>query len=118
MTYDNSRTTDPIRPAIELDGVFATLASATRRHVLLGLLERSPREERAVSEELAVAWGVERAHVRTQLRHVHLPKLAVSGHIEWNEVTGEIARGPTFDDLAPLLRLLDDHAVKLPGVWP
>ncbi len=89
-----------------------------RRRVLLGVLERSPREERTLSEELAAGRDVERNRVRAQLRHVHLPKLVVTGYVEWNESTGEITRGPAFDELVPLLRVLDGHAEHLPGAWP
>ncbi|WP_458189837.1 DUF7344 domain-containing protein [Haladaptatus sp. NG-WS-4] len=56
--------------------------------------------------------------LETQLRHVHLPKLADDGYIEWNPGTETIRRGPNFDDIAPLLTLMDDHEDELPDDWP
>ncbi|WP_224269733.1 DUF7344 domain-containing protein [Haloprofundus salinisoli] len=118
MTYDDTRTPDPIPPRVELNAVFVTFASATRRRVLLTLLEENPQEVRTLSGRLAAVWDVERARVQTQLRHVHLPQLVGAGYVQWNETTGEIDRGPALADIEPMLRLLDDHAERLPGRWP
>ncbi|KTG09841.1 hypothetical protein AUR64_09435 [Haloprofundus marisrubri] len=118
MTHDDTRTTEAIPPRVQLNGVFVTLASTTRRWLLLDLIERSPREERTVSEELAAVWGVDRGRVQTQLRHVHLPKLVAAGYVQWDETTGEIRRGPALSEVEPVLQLLDDNADSLPGRWP
>lgn len=56
--------------------------------------------------------------MRTALYHVHLPKLAEAGYIEWNKDTHTIRRGPNFDEIAPLLRLMAEHEDKLPAGWP
>jgi len=50
--------------------------------------------------------------------HDHLPKLESAGYIEWNRLTGQIARGPQFREIVPLLELLEEHADELPTDWP
>lgn len=52
------------------------------------------------------------------LYHRHLPKLAVTGYIDCDRVTHTIRRGPRFDEVAPLIRLMRDHRDELPGGWP
>ncbi|VTT86294.1 hypothetical protein DM2_2332 [Halorubrum sp. DM2] len=50
--------------------------------------------------------------------HSHLPKLADLGFIEWDPDENEIRKGPRWDDIAPLLRLIEDHQDELPDGWP
>ncbi|WP_245180854.1 hypothetical protein [Haloarcula amylovorans] len=53
-----------------------------------------------------------------QLIHTHLPKLAEAGYIEWNRETDEVSKGPRYDEIEPLLNLLETHADELPPNWP
>lgn len=52
--------------------------------------------------------------VATQLHHVHLPKLEEMGFIDWNPETSRIVEGPGFDQMRPLLTLLNRHRSVLP----
>lgn len=52
------------------------------------------------------------------LRHVHLPKLAETGYVDWDRDTGTIEKGPAFDELEPLLDLIENHSAELPPNWP
>ncbi|MBV0923961.1 hypothetical protein KTS45_07065 [Halomicroarcula limicola] len=51
------------------------------------------------------------------MHHVHLPKLADHGFIEWDRESDEIRRGPNFDRARPLLELLVAHEDELPAEW-
>ncbi|WP_436927670.1 hypothetical protein [Halosimplex amylolyticum] len=51
------------------------------------------------------------------MQHVHLPKLADYRFIEWNQGTHEVTKGPKFDEIRPLLELLDDREDELPADW-
>lgn len=92
------------------------LANAQRRTLLVGLLEQDPQTvmpdvtdddiEGAVSEQAIT------------LTHVHLPKLANYDIIEWDRENDTVNKGPTFDAIRPLLKLLDTHQDELPGDWP
>lgn len=50
-----------------------------------------------------------------ELSHVHLPKLEDSGLIEWDSEAGTVSRGPAFEEVEPVLRLLAANADRLPG---
>lgn len=95
------------------DDMMNTLAAAQRRKLLFELLERDPQSDPPVvigdsdAETDAVADSV-------TMRHVHAPKLAEHGFIEWDKDTREINRGPDFGDIEPLLELLDEHRIELP----
>lgn len=52
------------------------------------------------------------------LVHNHLPKLAKSGYVDWDRDTGEISKGPRFDEIEPLLDMIEAHADELPPGWP
>lgn len=49
-----------------------------------------------------------------ELRHVHLPKLEEEGLIEWEQETGTVFRGPSFEEIEPALRFLASN----PAVFP
>ncbi|QIO24209.1 hypothetical protein [Haloarcula sp. JP-L23] len=49
-----------------------------------------------------------------QLHHMHLPKLEEEGIIEWERETQTVSRGPQFDKLEPVLRLLFVNQNRLP----
>ncbi|WP_243645299.1 hypothetical protein [Natrarchaeobius chitinivorans] len=46
---------------------------------------------------------------RIEYDHVHLPKLADYGFIEWSHGTDRVERGPRFDEIEPTLELLAAH---------
>lgn len=51
------------------------------------------------------------------LTHVHLPKLADVGFIEWDRESGDLSKGPNWEEIAPLLRLMWDHQDELSDGW-
>lgn len=71
-----------------------------------------------VDREADVVFRNDPEEVRSELRETHLPMLEDAGIIEWDRETGEISRGPNFDEVEPLLELMEDHADELPPFWP
>jgi len=53
-----------------------------------------------------------------RLVHNHLPRLEKAGYIEWDQDTGTISEGPNYDEIKPLLDLMENHADELPPDWP
>ena len=97
------------------DEVMNALANVQRRKLLLALLEHNPQDDTPVvvaADDEADA--VERL---VSMQHVHLPKLVEYGFIEWDEESHEVMKGPKFDEIRPLLELLDDHEDELPDDW-
>jgi hypothetical protein len=50
--------------------------------------------------------------------HTHLPKLEEAGFIVWHQDTNKVEKGPRFEEIRPLLELIDAHADELPADWP
>ena len=101
---------------ISFDDMVDALADVQRRKLLVALLEHNPQDDAPVviADSDSEADAVERL---VTMQHVHLPKLADCGFIEWNEETHEVTKGPKFDEIRPLLELLDDHEDELPAGW-
>ena len=98
------------------DEVMNALANVQRRKLLIALLEHNPQDDMPVviADSDGETDAIERL---VAMQHVHLPKLVEYGFIEWNEDTHEVMKGPTFDEIRPLLELLDDHEDELPDDW-
>lgn len=100
-----------------LDRIFDALRHPARRQILVRLL--GPAEGPPADVDVA---ALERdddiASSPLELHHVHLPKLDAVGYIEWVQRTQTVRRGPNFDEVAPVLRLLSDHRTDLPDEWP
>lgn len=62
------------------------------------------------SREIADA---DEADIRTH--HVHLPKLAGYGHVEWDRDAHVTTRGPNFDELEPVLELVEKRRDERPA---
>lgn len=78
------------------------LSDRDRRRVLFALLA-------AESDDEVDLPAVERDDEDVSMQHVHLPKLADAGFVDWDRETGAVARGPAFDEVAPLLETLAGH---------
>lgn len=106
------------------------LANESRYRILLALCECGPDDEYRVElepvlERLAETTSGERSReaddvverLTVELRHNHLPQLEERDVIDWDEEANAIARGPTFDEVRPVVELLRDHSDELPGGW-
>lgn len=98
------------------DDAFDALAHFQRRKLLLALLEHNPQDDSPV----VTVRDANEANEMQQLidmEHVHLPKLDDYGFIEWDRDHNEVAKGQNFDEIRPLLELLDGHEDELPDGW-
>ena len=116
---------------ISNDKVFDAMADIQRRRLLVHLLHDDPqpvprlssasremlqahekflREYLSGSREVANA---DKADVRAH--HVHLPKLVEYRYVEWDRDAHITTKGPRFDDVEPLLELVNDHRDERPA---
>lgn len=96
-----------------LDEPLAALQDPLRRQLLLAFFEQSSQDESiAIGEAIDAEDGLETQHER-QLYHNHLPKLEAFDFIEYDYDEKEIAPGPEFERVEPVLEALDDHAEDL-----
>jgi len=93
------------------------LADRYRRELLLALLIENPQDDDDCDPLDIIDPPDEPEVLEVELFHKHLPKLEQLGYIEWNRETGEIAKGPDWDDVEPVLTLIADHRDELPAGW-
>ena len=105
-----------------LNELFEMLSHGVRRRILITVGRENPQDEDDVTSKSAANDHEEDDDalelLATQIYHTHLPKLADSGFIDWDRDEGQITRGPRFDEIEPLLRLMDNHQDELPADWP
>ena len=116
-----------------VDTIFEALADEYRRRLLVDLLDHASQP---ISRPSGASWEIAEAnedllreHLSSsravdgadedllRVRHVHLPKLADHGFVEWDRDAHVVARGPRFDEIRPLLELLDGRRDDLPTPW-
>lgn len=104
-----------------LDVMFDALRNPYRRRILLTISDHNPLDINEFIQDEFSSVGVDEAgpkQLELKLFHSHLPKLAEMKYIDWNPETQTIRRGANFDDIAPLLKLMDGHADELLTDWP
>lgn len=99
------------------DELFEMLSVAPRRRILAALKKRNPRQEDEF-ETQAFARNDEFERYVLELTHNHLPELDAANFIDWDRETDTIVRGSRFEEIEPLLRLLQEHQDELPDDWP
>lgn len=117
VSYELSQWTDPpsvdtlggtigesTMASTQIDGMMDVLSREARRLVLLMLLEEDAETSIDVIEE-----AIDSERIEVQLHHTHLPKLEQAGYIEWQPGSDRITRGPNYDEIEPLLRLLEEY---------
>ena len=73
------------------------------RHLLLLELFR----EDSITESEIQLRGHPDSEIESDLLDNHLPCLEAAGYIVWNRETGEITKGPKFEEIEPLLDLFE-----------
>lgn len=104
------------RGPVPTEDMVDALADRQRRKLLVALLEHNPQDDSpvAITDAESDADALGRL---VSMDHVHLPKLVDYGFIEWNQERHEVIKGPKFDEIRPLLELLDGHEDELPEHW-
>jgi hypothetical protein len=101
-----------------LDRMFEVMSHPFRRRILFRLSDYTSGSEGELTTGALKMGGDEPNVLAIQLRHLHFPKLANAGYIDWDESTDTVRRGPMFDEVEPLLRLMHNHQEELPGIGP
>jgi hypothetical protein len=94
------------------DSHLDALGHVDRRRLLLALLEANTEVE--VDQLTSDA---AEATLQVSMHHVHLPKLDDYGFVDANLDRDTVTTGPRFDEIRPLLELLDANRDRLPNDW-
>ena len=98
------------------DELLDALGHVQRRKLLLALIVHNPRNDDPVVIDEDESAGEELTRL-VAMQHVHLPKLERYGFTEWDQDTNQVSKGPNFDEIRPLLKIIDDHVAELPNEW-
>jgi hypothetical protein len=101
---------------LEFDDLLDALAHIQRRKLLVALLRHNPQNDESVVIDADESADEELQRL-VGMTHVHLPKLEAYGFINWNRDTNEVSKGPSFEEIRPLLELLETHEDELPADW-
>ncbi len=101
-----------------LDDKLSVLSNSHRRRLLRTLIDDSAPNTPTVSPNAVETDGGDREYAIV-LHHVHLPQLEDHGIITWNQATGEVTKGPQFDEIEPLLAAVTkNHSTQPAGEPP
>ena len=87
------------------------VSNVHRRRLLLDLLHENPR---TVRTDIADAEGPDGRERAILMYHIHLPKLADHGYIEWDDETGKVTKGDRFAEIEPILTALTEYRDNSP----
>jgi len=106
----------PVQNEILFDEMLEALSNIQRRSLLVALLEHKREDD----SPIVIADDENEKDEITELirmEHIHLPKLAEYGFIEYNKKNKEVSKGPAFEEIRPLVELLDTHQDELSEDW-
>jgi len=90
---------------LSVDDVLAALSNVQRRQLLESLIADSPPDT-ATRASVTVDSDI-------SMHHIHLPKLADYGLVNWDKGTGRVTKGPNFEDAKEVLEFLAEHDDEL-----
>lgn len=109
---------DPTDSPGGLDASLDALSHPYRRRILTRLDRANPRDESSFSTDSVATEGEDEALVAIDVHHRHLPKLEEAGFVDWDQEANVVRRGPRFDEIAPLIELMNKYRDELPTGWP
>lgn len=101
---------------LDFDSHVEALGHVHRRRLLRALLEADPDAETPVDIE-QFGRGTDTRDLKISMHHVHLPKLESLGLVRTDRERQHVGRGPNFEEIEPLLRILDENRDELPADW-
>jgi hypothetical protein len=92
-----------------LDQAFRALADHRRRRLLLAIRDTSGETGAVTVPEDVVDGGGVSDRLVLRYDHVHLPMLEDWGYIKWDRRRDQVAEGPRFDQLRPVLEVAEEY---------
>jgi len=102
--------------ATSFEACIEALGHIERRRLLLSLLNDTADRDRTVVLDPRDADAADET-LRLSMHHNHLPKLEELGFITVDSRQDAVTTGSNFDEIRPLLELLDNNRSQLPCGW-
>lgn len=101
-----------------LAAAFSALSHPMRRRVLAEIHDPPSQsaDEFELEDFLQGDGGRERPAL--ELYHNHLPRLDTEGFVDWDHETNTVTRGPRYEEIRPVLSVLQANSDQLPDDWP
>jgi hypothetical protein len=100
------------------DTALSALSNSYRRQLLVALSQANPQDDEDVDPLDTLSHSESEVdHLKILMFHTHLPKLEDMGLIEWEREAGQIHKGPNWEEIGPLLNLIQNHRDELPDDW-
>ncbi|PCR90492.1 transcriptional regulator [Natrinema ejinorense] len=81
------------------------------------MLEHNPEDDTKVYIGDMNVEDVDLEELLIHMTHVHLPKLEADGFINWDKEDHVVTKGPNFEEIRPLIELMNNHQDELPNEW-
>lgn len=91
---------------ISIDDTLSAVSNVQRRKLIESLIADSPPDDAANP-------GITMNNDST-MRHVHLPKLADCGVINWDRETNRVTKAPNFEAAKAIIEFLENEDGSLP----
>lgn len=92
------------------------LAHRAQRQLLVELLQANPHDDTPVDSD-DVEVEDEDVELLLDFQHFHLPELEEKGFVDYDRDTHTVTKGPDFEEIKPVLELIDEHRDELPDDW-
>ncbi|WP_432764882.1 DUF7344 domain-containing protein [Halobaculum halobium] len=102
--------------AVSFEAYLDAVGHVERRRLLLALLNSTSDGDPTVALDRLDSTAADET-LRLSLHHVHLPKLEDLGFVDADRDQRSVTTGPQFDEIRPILKLLDDNRDQLPHGW-
>ncbi len=100
-----------------IDEFFRSVVNVRRRRLLVHMLSHNPEDESKLYTGDIETVDTEATRLLIEMEHTHLPLLEDYGFINWDRDNHEVTKGPKFDDIRPLLEMIETHQDELPEDW-
>ncbi len=85
------------------------------RRLLLELFHTTPVPDTPFTDDVDLEW--DELELLFEFRNHLLPALENAGFVDYDTENGLFRRGPNFEDVRPVLQLIDDHRDEVPDDW-
>jgi hypothetical protein len=100
------------------DTALSALSNSYRRQLLVALSQTNPQDYEGIDPLDTLSHSESEAgNLKILMFHTHLPELERTGFIKWDREAGQVHKGPDWEEIDPLLNLIQNHRDELPDDW-